>query len=72
MAVTNNGEPKSHPLGSDAHDGSFEGSTKLYAEHLVNDHGYTEAQVAPYKNSVMQGDWVSLDRLHRAARSLSV
>jgi hypothetical protein len=69
--ITNNGEPKPHPLGSDAHDGSFEGSTKLYAEHLVNDHGYTEEQVAPYKGSVMVSDWLALDRLHRTARLLN-
>jgi N-formylglutamate amidohydrolase len=70
MAITNNEEPKPDPLGSDAHDGSFEGSTTLYAEHLVNDHGFTEAQVAPFKGGAMQGDWNTLDRLHRAARSL--
>lgn len=69
-AVTNNGEPKSHPYGTDAHDGGFEGSTKLYAEHLVTDHGYTEAQVSPYSSGVTQGDWSMLDRLHRHARSL--
>jgi hypothetical protein len=69
--VTNNGENPPNQWGTDAHDDSFEGSTKLYAEHLVNDHGYTEAQVSPYKNGVTQGDWSMLDRLHRAARSLS-
>ena len=68
--ITNNGEPKPHPLGSDSHDGSFEGSTKLYAEHLVNDHGFTDAQVAPYKDGMMQGHWTALNRLHRHARSL--
>lgn len=72
MAITNNGEPKPNPLGSDAHDGSFEGSTTLYAEHLVNDHGYTAAQVAPFKGGVSQGDWISLDHLHRTARTLNV
>jgi len=68
--ITNNGEPLPHPLGTDAHDGSFEGSTALYAEHLVKDHGFTEAQVAPYKNGAVQGDWSMLDRLHRQARSM--
>jgi hypothetical protein len=68
--VTNNGEPKPHPLGDDAHDGSFEGSTKLYAEHLVNDHGFPEEVVAPYKGSVMQRDWLMLNAFHRTARLL--
>lgn len=45
--ITNNGEPKPHPLGTDAHDGSFEGSCYLYATHLVKDHGYRESDVAP-------------------------
>jgi hypothetical protein len=70
MAITNNGEPKPHPLGTDAHDGSFEGSTKLYAEHLVTDHGYTEEDVAPFKHGVTESDWLALGRLHRKARSL--
>jgi hypothetical protein len=68
--VTNNGEPKPNPLGTDAHDGSFEGSTKLYAEHLVNDHGYTEEDVAPFKFGITEAEWYSLDYMHRKARLL--
>lgn len=68
MAITNNGEPKPNPLGSDAHDGSFEGSCSLYAEHLVKDHGYTDADVEPYKWGMTYSDWLALDRLHRTAR----
>lgn len=68
--ITNNGEPKPNPLGSDAHDGSFEGSTSLYADHLVKDHGFSYANVEPYKGASSQGAWLALDRLHRHARSL--
>lgn len=69
--VTNNGENPPNIFGADAHDSSFEGSTRKYAEHLVNDHGFTKAQVAPYESGVVQGDWNMLDRLHRLARSLN-
>lgn len=69
--ITNNGEPKPNPLGSDAHDGSFEGSARLYAEHLVKDHGFSWSNVDPFKNGVSQGDWIALDHLHRHARSLN-
>lgn len=68
--VTNNGEPKPHPLGTDAHDGSFEGSCYLYAKHLVEDHGYTEDDVAPYKDGIYQSQWSALNTMHRKARLL--
>lgn len=68
--ITNNGEPKPNPLGTDAHDGSFEGSNKLYAEHLVNDHGYTEAEVERYKWGMTESEWCALDSMHRKARLL--
>jgi hypothetical protein len=68
--ITNNGEPKPNPLGTDAHDGTFEGSIELYAQHLINDHGFTENQVEPYRSGYTQGDWSMLNKLHRAARSL--
>lgn len=67
--ITNNGEPKPHPLGSDAHDESFEGSTTLYADHLVKDHGFSYSNVEPFKGGSSQSDWTALDRLHRHARS---
>lgn len=70
MAINNNGEPKPDPLGTDAHDNSFEGSTSAYAEHLIKDHGYTEEDVAPFKEGRSQSDWLALDRLHRVARYL--
>lgn len=70
MAIHNNGEPKPNPLGTDAHDGGFEGSNKLYAEHLVNDHGYTESDVERHKWGMTEGDWIALNAMHRAARSL--
>ena len=68
--ITNNGEPKPNPLGTDAHDGSFEGSCSLYAAHLVKDHGYSETDVEPFKWGMGQSEWSALDSLHRKARSL--
>ena len=68
--VTNNGESKPNKLGTDAHDEEFEGSCKLYADHLVNDHGYTDEQVSDWRWGNSQGDWTALDHLHRIARSL--
>jgi hypothetical protein len=67
--ITNNGEPKPHPLGTDSHDESFEGSNKLYAEHLMKDHGFSYSNVEPFKDSLMQGAWIALNKLHRHARS---
>ena len=69
--ITNNGEPKPNPLGTDAHDESFEGSCYLYAKHLVNDHGYTEADVAPYADGIYQSEWSALNAMHRTARLLN-
>lgn len=68
--ITNNGEPKPNPLGTDAHDGSFEGSCWQYAEHLVKDHGYRESDVAPYKDGIYQSQWSALNAMHRKARLL--
>lgn len=68
--VTNNGEPKPNPLGTDTHDNRFEGSCSLYAEHLVKDHGYTETDVEPFKWGGDSSAWSALNSLHRTARSL--
>lgn len=70
MAIHNNGEPKPNKFGTDAHDGGFEGSNKLYAEHLVKDHGYMQADVEPFAYLSDQSAWSTLNSMHRAARSL--
>lgn len=67
--IHNNNEPKPNPYGTDAHDGSFEGSCTLYAKHLVEDHGFPAGRTYALVGS-SQSDWSNLDRLHRYARSL--
>lgn len=67
--IHNNNEPKPNPYGTDSHDESFEGSTELYAKHLVEDHGFPAEKVYALVGS-SQGNWTNIDRLHRYARSL--
>lgn len=68
--TTNNGEPKPSPYGTDAYDERFEGSCKLYAEHLVEEHGYKEEDVAPFKWGSDSSAWSALNSMHHVARNL--
>lgn len=68
--ITNNGEPKPSQYGTDAHDERFEGSCLLYAQHLVNEHGYSEEAVKAYKDGDSENEWIALNKLHRLARTL--
>lgn len=70
MAVHNNGEPKPNPFGTDAHDEKYEGSTSLYAQHLMEDHGVPRKYVAAFDGASDQSSWSALDTIHRKVRSL--
>jgi hypothetical protein len=70
MAVHNNGEPKPHPLGTDSYDDRYEGSTTLYAKHLVEDHGVPYKYVEKYDGGMDQSSWSALNTIHRKVRSL--
>lgn len=68
--IRNNDEPKPNPYGTDAHDEQFEGSCALYAEHLVEAHGFAEKDVEPFKFAGDSSAWSALNTLHRTARAL--
>lgn len=70
--LTNNGEPKPNPYGTDTHDERFEGSTQLYAQHLVKDHGFSATAVEKLGQRGDQSAWSELNTLHRHARNLDV
>lgn len=70
--IHSNGEPAPNPLGVDAHDSSFEGSTSLYARHLILDHGFTREDLGDLPDGSDQSSWAALNDLHWRARRLPV
>lgn len=46
---------------------SFEGSTGQLAKHLIREHHLPPSNVQEWAGGLTQGDWTSLDELHRDA-----
>lgn len=65
-----NTEPAPDPHGTDDHDEYFEGSTPLYAMHLIEDHGFTLADLGDLPAGSDQSAWSALNELHHRARRL--
>lgn len=55
----------------ETHRFSFEGSTSQLAKHLVRDHSLAIDNVREWSDGLTQGDWTSLDVLHREAHRKS-
>lgn len=68
MAIHNNGEPKPNPYGTDSYEERYEGSTSLFAKHLVEDHGYKAEDVDDHGRGITQSDWIALSVMHKRAR----
>lgn len=70
--IHGNGEPVPHPHGTDAHDETFEGSTGLYAKHLILDHGFSLGDLGDLPARNDQSSWSALNELHRRARLVPI
>jgi hypothetical protein len=69
--VRTNGEPR--PSGPSRTDYTPAMGPELatLAEHLINDHGYQEADIAPHRDNPSAESWAILERLHWSAQILS-
>ncbi len=60
-------DPNTGEVDVEAHRLSFEGSTSQLAQHLIDNHNVPAGALAQWRNGLTQGDWTSLDIIHRAA-----
>ena len=67
MTLHTDGDKLTAPLRQD-HDGNLILSIEEYRQHLIHDHGYTEADFLPPERPDNLAQWRALDAKHEAAR----